>query len=141
MLTHIALAKSLLKIHEGFEAHPYKCTAGIWTIGYGRNLETRGITEDEALYMLENDIKIAEDWLASRYPYYRALNSQRKAVLIDMLVNLGAGRFAQFLKMHHALHDHNYELAALEMLDSRWAQQVGNRAIELSKIMHSGSMP
>jgi len=138
MLTHIALAKSLLKIHEGFEAYPYKCSEGVWTIGYGRNLESRGITEDEASLLLENDIKIAEDWLASRYPYYRQLNSQRKAVMIDMLVNLGAGRLAAFVKMHRALHDQDYELAALEMLDSRWATQVGNRAIELSKIMNSG---
>ena len=39
-----------LKVHEGLRLKPYKDTVGKWTIGIGRNLEDKGITEQEALF-------------------------------------------------------------------------------------------
>ena len=49
------LKESLIK-NEGLELKVYICPAGYKTIGVGRNLETRGITQEEAIYLLDNDI-------------------------------------------------------------------------------------
>lgn len=127
-------ALDLLRVHEGYRQFPYADTLGIQTIGYGRNLESRGISEPEASELLANDIKEAEDILHS-YDYYFNLSGQRKAVLIDMMVNMGAPKFAGFKKMHAALAAKDYNMAAIEMLDSKWADQVGQRALTLAEVM------
>ena len=132
-------ALELLQEHEGFRQFPYLDSLGIQTIGYGRNLESRGISEPEASYLLSNDIAEAEEML-HRYPYYWNLSGERKAVLIDMMVNMGPTRLAGFKKMHAALEARNYELAALEMMDSKWSTQVGQRALTLSGVMHDNKI-
>jgi len=139
-MIYLFQALKLLKLHEGYRQYPYTDSLGIVTIGYGRNLESRGLTESEATYLLEQDIDQAEEYLHKGYDYYYDLSGERKAVLIDMMVNLGATRLRSFRKMHEALEDQDYEVAALEMLDSKWARQVGTRAITLSKIMQSNEI-
>lgn len=129
------LAIELLKVHEGFSQYSYKCKLGVTTVGYGRNLESRGLTEHEAEFLLRNDIDEADNWCSVSLPYYKTLSVARKSVLIDMYVNLGATGLLKFKRMHAALGNKDYQRAAHEMLDSRWATQVGNRAIQLSKIM------
>jgi len=44
-----------LREHEGLRLPPYHCPAGKLTIGIGRNLGDKGITEKEAVMLLEND--------------------------------------------------------------------------------------
>lgn len=127
-------ALDLLRVHEGYRQFPYADSLGIQTIGYGRNLESRGISEPEASELLANDIKEAEE-LLNQYEYYCSLSGQRKAVLIDMMVNMGSPKFAGFKKMHAALAEFNYTRAAIEMLDSKWADQVGQRALTLAEVM------
>jgi len=139
-MTYLFQALKLLKLHEGYRQYPYTDSLGIVTIGYGRNLESRGLTESEATYLLEQDVDQAEEYLHKGYDYYYELSGERKAVMIDMMVNLGATRLRSFRKMHEALEDQDYEVAALEMLDSKWARQVGTRAITLSKIMQSNEI-
>ena len=134
-MQYINQAVDMLKIHEGYEQYPYVCSMGITTIGYGRNLESRGLTEEEAAYLLQCDVKLAEGELLDQYDYYWKLSGARKAVLIDMMVNLGSTRLRQFKKMHRALELRDYSLAAVEMLDSRWARQVGQRSKTLAQIM------
>lgn len=130
----------MLKRHEGFRTFPYKDTAGILTIGYGRNLEQCGISEKEAEYMLRNDIDRAVEDVKSLIgdEAYEFLGSTRQAVLVNMCFNLGKPRLAKFKKMFAAIRNHNYELAAAEMLNSRWAEQVGMRAEELANYMDKG---
>lgn len=134
-MLYIDKAVNMLKIHEGYEQYPYECSMGVVTIGYGRNLESRGLSEDEAAYLLKCDVKLAEGELLDQYDYYWMLSGERKAVLIDMMVNLGATRLRTFMRMHQALHAKDYNLAALEMLDSKWARQVGDRSKTLAHIM------
>jgi len=129
------LALKLLKVHEGYSQYAYKCKLGVTTVGYGRNLESRGLTEREAEYLLRNDIDEADNWCQVSLPYYKMLSVARKSVLIDMYVNLGATGLLKFKRMHAALENKDYHKAAAEMLDSKWATQVGNRSIQLSKIM------
>lgn len=120
--------------HEGLRLKPYRCSKGKLTIGVGRNIEDNGITENEALHLLDNDISRVTKEL-KRYHWYEWLPEQKKAVLIDMCFNLGLSRFKGFKKMIKAIEDRDYYRAAEEMLDSRWAGQVGDRATELADLM------
>lgn len=129
---------SQAKDDEGFRSKPYRCSAGKLTIGYGRNLEDRGITKEEADYLLRNDIaavtKELQDLIASWYQ----LTPPRQAVLINMGINMGVGGLLKFRKMLAALDRHDYKTAAAEMLNSTYAKQVPNRANRLAQQMETG---
>lgn len=128
-----------LKRHEGKVLHEYKDHLGFSTIGYGRLIEKGmgGITEAEADYLLMNDMsKFIKD--AEKFDWFAGLNPARKAVVVNMLFNLGLTRFNRFLKFKQALAEGDYLTASREMLDSKWAKQVKGRATELSKQMETG---
>ena len=126
-----------LILHEGLRLFPYRCTAGKLTIGIGRNLEDKGISNEESLIMLRNDIKEVCQRL-SHYTWYTELDCVRQRVIVDMVFNLGLGGFLRFQNTISALEKHDYCEAAKEMLDSRWASQVGQRAERLAQMMRSG---
>ncbi len=143
MRTVIEIASELIQKHEGLRLKPYRCTASKLTIGYGRNLDDVGITEEEAIQMLERDIANAvvdcEVLLQiGQNIKLKTLSDNRQAVLIDMCFNLGFNRLKRFHNMFTAIGHQDYKWAAEEMLDSRWAKQVGQRAITLAKIMKEG---
>ena len=131
------LKKQLIK-HEGMALKPYQCTAGKLTIGVGRNLEAKGISEPEALEMLNNDINETFDRLRDAWPKIILLDDARANVLVNMAFNMGVTGLMKFSKMFNALALTDYEQAAKEMLDSKWAKQVGDRAIELAEQMKTG---
>ena len=124
--------------HEGYRQFPYKCSAGKLTIGIGRNIEERGISEDEAKYLLHNDIEACKIELNLLFPIVKVLNSSRYNVLINMCFNMGIKRLNGFKKMWAALAVGDYDEAAKQMLDSKWAWQVGTRSVELAEIMING---
>ena len=128
----------MLVDHEGMHRKPYRCTAGKLTIGVGRNLDDRGISPDEAMYMLANDIKDARRELSAAFPWFDKLDDVRQAVLIDMHVNLGLSRLQGFRNTLALIGVGKYEAAAQEMLNSKWAEQVGRRAQRLSRMMATG---
>jgi len=132
---HKQKAKEMLKRHEGLRLYVYECTAGKKTIGYGRNLEDRGITEAEAEAMLDSDIEYTEERLVSSYEFYKDLDETRKAVLIDIAFNIGMTGLKGFKKMLIALEEGDYSEAAIQLLDSRYAKQVPNRAMELARLL------
>ena len=92
----------LLKKHEGFSNKVYKCTENFLTIGYGRNLETNGITREEAEYLLKNDLKKIIKSLEHQ-DFFQNLNKNRKSVIVNMCYNLGLSGFSKFKKMIKAL--------------------------------------
>lgn len=123
--------------HEALRLKPYRCSAGKLTIGVGRNLEDKGITEQEAYMLLANDIKELQRstiLIAIVKPH----NTVRQEVLLNMAFNLGITRFLGFKKMLAALKQDDYDEAARQMLNSRWARQVKGRAIELARWMKTG---
>jgi len=124
--------------HEGLELKPYRCTAEKLTIGVGRNIEDRGITEDEARYLLKNDIKIVEDELLEKKPVVAGLDAVRQRVLVDMGFNLGIPTLLKFQNMWNAIEEEDFQTAADEAMDSRWAKQVGRRAERLCQAMATG---
>jgi len=128
----------LLIKHEGLRLKPYRDTVGKLTIGVGRNLDDMGITREEAIFLLENDIARAETDLHRAFLWFPLRNKVRKIVLINMVFNLGMTRFRMFKKLIRAIEDRDWERAAKEMLNSRWAKQVGRRASELAQMMRSG---
>tara|TARA_R100000353_G_scaffold169929_1_gene133308 strand:- start:4369 stop:4800 length:432 start_codon:yes stop_codon:yes gene_type:complete len=134
----MASLENQLITHEGLELKPYQCTADKLTIGVGRNIEDRGITEDEARYLLKNDIKIVEDELLSKKPMVAELDAVRQRVLVDMGFNLGIPTLLKFQNMWLAIEQEDFIQASVEMMDSRWARQVGQRAHRLSEAMRIG---
>ncbi|MBQ4852174.1 glycoside hydrolase family protein [Pseudoalteromonas sp. MMG012] len=130
--------KAQLICHEGLVCKPYKCTAGKLTIGVGRNLQERGITEQEAEYLLDNDITMVLGQVSNQLPVFNQLSEVRKLVLLNMAFNLGIQGLKRFKKMLAALCVEEFNLAAQEMLDSKWAEQVGYRAKELADMMAKG---
>lgn len=129
--------EEMLIQHEGLHTQPYVCPQGYLTIGVGRNLDTVGITEEEALYLLRNDIDRATVSL-QKYSFWENLNDTRKAALIDLTFNVGASGFATFVDMIEALNNQDYEQASVELLDSKYATQVGDRAIRIAQMLKQG---
>ena len=131
----------LLRLHESYRQHPYLCSAGILTIGYGRNLIDTGISEPEARYLLVNDISGAWSQIQAALPAFKMLDPVRRAVLLDMAVNMGIRGLLRFQKMLVAVTENNFELAAAEMVNSKWHGQVKTRAPRLEAMMASGEWP
>ena len=145
--------------HEGLRLQVYQDTLGIDTIGIGRNLEDRGITKEEldwmdipnmdaiyeygiteadAMYLAKNDVQIVEKELVRSHPCVEELDAVRQLVLVDMAFNMGVPRLSKFKKMWAAVHENKFDIAAKEMLDSRWAIQVKSRSTKLAHAMHHG---
>ena len=131
--------KAQLVRHEGLRLKPYRCTAGKLTIGIGRNLDDRGISQKEAYAMLERDIQDCEQWLIDEIPeVYNKLDEVRQSVLLNMCFNLGIKGLLEFKNTLSFIGAGDWERAANNMLASKWAKQVGMRAIELSELMRKG---
>lgn len=125
--------------YEGLRLKPYRCTAGKLTIGYGRNLDDRGITFEEAEYLLMNDVERSYQECVNYIDGFLGLDEQRQYVLVDMMFNLGWTRLSKFKNFLSAVKAKDWELAGNHMTDSKWYQQVGRRAIELVRIMRTGA--
>lgn len=128
-----------VKRHEGFRSKPYLCTAGKTTIGFGRNLDDVGITEGEASFLLRNDLSHAYRDLITNHSWADELTAPRKEAFINMVFNLGINRFNQFKKMLAAAEREQWDECAVQALDSRWAKQVGKRAVEIAEQLRTGS--
>lgn len=130
----------MLKRHEGVRSHVYKCSAGYETIGVGRNISESGlgISDSEILSLLTNDIYRVIDELSSEYSWFDDLDSVRKDAMIDLSFNVGQTSLRKFKKALQAMSDKDYRLAADEFMDSKWSQQVGSRAVEITNMIRTG---
>jgi len=140
---------SMLKRHEGEVKTngrhvAYKCPAGYWTLGIGRNIDPEngiGLSDDEVDYLLLNDINRVVKELEGQFNWFSSLNEARRDAMIDMCFNLGLPRLKGFVKALAAMQDKNYEVAYVEFMDSRWSRQVGQRANRLCNMIRSGEYP
>jgi len=131
--------KKRIKKHEGLRLKVYKDSVGVSTIGYGRNLESRGITEEEAEFLFQNDFILAKTNYEKLSRFVKDVcNDARKGVLIEMIFQLGYGGVFNFKRMLAAIEEEEFDTAADEMLDSKWAKQTPQRANFLSRIMRNG---
>jgi len=141
------------KRFEGFEDKPYKDTVGKTTIGYGRNLEANPLTLSELMVLLNRvewkSKHDSEDWsemllkhdlerhtreLRSKFPLEEQTENVQ-AVLIDMAYNMGIPNLMNFRGMLHAIHNRDYKQAAVELLDSQYAETVKTRAVANAKML------
>lgn len=127
--------KTTLIADEGLQLKPYKDTLGKLTIGVGRNLNDRGLSEAEAMFLLENDIKDAVGGAYGLVSNFNNLSDNRKIVLVSMVFQMGKNGVSKFRNMLTAIEIEDFSIAAAEMLDSRWATQTPNRALRLSNMM------
>lgn len=125
------LKQNLIK-EEGLKLKPYKCTADKLTIGVGRNIEDRGISEATAMQMLDEDIDICLAELNATINNFEQLPEPVQLTLVDLCFNLGLKRLLGFKKtlkyIQEGLVTGNYTKAAVELLESAYARQVPNRA-------------
>lgn len=128
---------SYVRRYEGLRLKPYTCPTGHLTIGYGHNLEN-GISLEIAEQLLQADLTHAQREAEKNFPWSVSLNEARQFVLADMVFNMGIANLLTFKKFLAALQKHDYYTAAKEMLNSRWAGQVGRRAVELAEMMKTG---
>ena len=137
MRTTKDLALEWLRQDEGLVLQPYKCSANKTSIGYGRNLEDCGINQDEAELMLKNDFDTARldaiNYVGSEV--YVTLSEQQQAVVVCMAFNLGLTRLNKFVKLKKAIRQHDFAEAKVQMLDSKWSEQVGARSQRLAFFM------
>ena len=128
-----------IKAHEGLRLKPYLDTEGHLTIGYGRCLDKIGISHAEAELLLKADIARAiDDFYRLPIPIIQNCNANRRRILCEMIFNLGLHGVLGFQKMLSAIERGNYNEAAVQMVDSRWAEQVGIRAKLMAQTMREG---
>jgi lysozyme len=143
-----------LRRDEGERLRAYRDTVGKLTIGVGRNLDdvgtaplprtvadvkAKGITAAESALMLAHDLDRVDADLDKRLPWWRELDPVRQRVLVNMCFNLGIGGVCGFVNTLSMIRGHRYTEAASNMLASKWARQVGQRATRLSNMMRTGA--
>jgi len=126
------LAEDLLR-DEGLRLKPYRCTAGKLTIGVGRNLDDRGISESEALHLLDNDIRAFWGQVVVALPWAVHAPEAVQEVLANLCFNLGLAGLLGFRQTLALMQAGRYAEAAAELLRSKWAGQVGARAERLAQ--------
>ena len=127
-----------LIIDEGLKLKPYRCTSDKLTIGVGRNLQDNGITDEEARYLLKNDIARVAGECMAEFPWFSDLTEKRREAIINLVFNMGLSKFKQFKKTISYIEQGLFELAGTELLDSNYARQVGNRSIRVANMLADG---
>jgi lysozyme len=123
---------------EGLRLKPYRCPAGKLTIGVGRNIDDRGISESEALCLLDNDISECQADLRS-FEWFARLDSVRQRALLNMRFQLGPAGFRGFTKMLQALAAGDMVAAARHGADSKWARSdAPARAARVLEMLETG---
>jgi len=123
----------MLKRHEGLRLNPYHCSANKLTIGIGRNLEDRGITESEAFYLLHGDINLVQEELTKNWGVWRTFPEKARLVCIDMTFQMGITGFIKFRETRKLMELGKWLEASEEVLRSRYAVQTPNRALYNSR--------
>lgn len=129
--------QELITKHEGVRLHIYKDSIGTNTIGVGHNLDDNGISLAAAQFILEEDIENAVSELKDIFEEWEELPDTVRAVLTDMMFNMGYNRFSGFKKMIAAIRIKDYKIAAREAKNSKWCKQVGSRCLENVSILQN----
>lgn len=130
-----------LRRDEGVIPHAYQDHLGFWTVGVGRLIDKRKggrLTDEEIDYLLANDIKRFATELDKRLPWWRGLDPVRQRVIQNMAFNLGVAGLLSFKNTLAAVKAGEWAKASAGMLNSKWAKQVGLRAVRLAHMMKHG---
>lgn len=146
-----ALLTESIKKHEGCSLESYQDSVGVWTAGWGRNLQEvcpgrsnyKGLTFTQATVdkWLDEDIAAARH-AACGFPQYRFLDTDaRQNAFIEMCFNLGETRLRKFTNMLKAISAWDWEAVSVEALDSKWHKDVLERAETLAEMLRTGEFP
>lgn len=124
---------------EGKRLKPYKDTVGKLTIGVGRNLDDVGISDVESDFLLANDVAKVDAQLDEKLPWWRNLSVERQTVLLNMAFNMGVDGLLTFKNTLALIQAGDYASAATNMINSKWATQVGGRAVRLADQLRTGA--
>lgn len=130
-----------LKRDEGCKLQAYQDHLGYLTIGIGRLIDQRrggGISQDEAEYLLKNDVTRVRHEFAHSLPWFKDLDEARQGALINMAFQLGISGLLAFKQTLSLISRGAYMAASQEMLKSKWAEQTPARAQRLSKQILTG---
>ena len=136
---NIEQLKETITRHEGLRLDLYQCTANANTIGVGHNLDAKGISAAVAALMLEEDILDAVVDLEKNIRGFVKLPEVVQEALVNLCFNMGIPRLMQFKKTLAYIQEGDYKKAANELLDSRYAHQVGYRAVEVAEMIRSAA--
>jgi lysozyme len=147
----------MIRKDEGLVLKVYKCPAGKKTVGYGHNIEAKGlpkfidhylmthgfITTEMAEFMLDQDVSMVIDEVKDALPkeVWDALTPRRRMVLVMMAYNMGVGYLTgphKWPKLCDAIHANDTEETCRQMKDSKWYHQVGDRAVRLIEMYRKG---
>jgi|TARA_R110002020_G_scaffold262561_1_gene477010 lysozyme len=123
-------------VYEIYEDHLGYATFGIGHLitekdeEYGKPVGTP-VSEERVEECFNQDIKIVCEELDMKEPWWRNLDDTRQRVMANMCFNLGHPRLSNFKRFLAAMHTAQWETAAVEMMDSKWSSQVGDRALRL----------
>lgn len=135
-----ALRAQLIR-HEGLRLSAYRDSLGYLTIGVGRLIDARmggGISEAEAMHLLDHDIDTCLQDLVVRYPWFEDLDAIRQRAVTDLRFNVGAKGLAGFKRFLAAMGESDFATAAQELINSKWYEQVGNRASTIAYMVRTG---
>lgn len=130
MLSEQAL--ELLKLHEGYRDRVYKDTVDKQTIGYGWNIDDTPICREAAEVQLKYQVELAEKEVRKAIDFFGNLTKARQEVLVEMSFNMGIKGLMTFKNTLKLMESSKHEEAAAQMLKSKWAEQVGQRARTLA---------
>lgn len=126
---------------EGFRQHPYRCTAGKLTIGYGFNLDDTGLSEAESAAILHMRLGVLRTILAKYLPWFPALNEARQAALLSMAYQMGVSGLLSFSTSLGLMAAGQWDEASRQMLASKWATQTRARARRTAYMVRYGRFP
>jgi lysozyme len=116
-----------LRLDEGRRLKAYRDSMGITTIGYGRNLETNGISDAEAELLLTNDMTRAAADLDRLLGWWRAKPPRVQRVLWNLCFNMGIVKLLTFSTFLLLLKSDDIDGASDDLERTLWFKQVGQR--------------
>ena len=128
--------EQLVAADEGLRLMPYRCSAGVLTVGYGTAFP---LTEHKAHLLLRHRLQGVLDQCERRFQWWSKLSPARQQVVASMGYQFGLNGLMGFRRMLAALERGDYDGAAREMLDSKWAKlDTPERAKRLAERMRRG---
>lgn len=135
------MEKEEIKADEGLRLKAYKDSLGNWTIGYGHYGDVKEgdvITQHQADVMFDVDFEEAVTEAKQAVPFFDALDGPRKGVMVNMAFNMGGKTLASFHGTLEALDSQDWDLAAKNLMNSKYARQVKGRAVRLAYRLRTG---
>ena len=141
----IEILKQELTEDEGCKYEIYLDHLGYKTFGIGHlckatdpenDLEVGSeVSKERVNECFLNDIEKVIDDCTILYDNFYTLPDEAQLIIANMMFNLGRPRLTNFIRMRKAINEGNFAEAKIQMMDSKWAKQVPNRAERLSERM------